>query len=823
MPFSIQTNVNSLVAQENLYTNSQFQSKTIDELTSGYRINQSGDDAAGLAIANGYRDEEAQLTQGVGNANDGVAQLQIMDGGMSNIGTMLDRLQTLATESATQGFTGNRSVLNDEYQGLVNEIDRQAQSIGLSTGGHFAQNLNIFVGGGESVSGSSNTQNGMVALDLSNSAVDSKALGLQTSEFTASSATGTNLASASNTSVANIVAANGGTATFDLSGAGFSNVAVSINVTSSDDAQSVATKLNTAIQALGNSGEALGNTVGNGADALRAANITVSATTDSSGNQGLTFTSATGAFQVAAGSNTANALLGNFSTVSGASAATGASVSQTVSGNTDVASSASSGETVKFTVLVNGQEINGGQPLTATVAGTENSAGALLADINTVGNSAALAAAGVTAQLSGGTSGTLQFVGSGNQSIQVEVAGDTNNYFGMGTWSASANSQTLTNAATNYAAGDENATATMQFSINGGQAVDVSFNTGTSAASMVANLNTAIDANSELASAGLQASIASNNDDILIQSGVNGSGAQAGTEPSFRYNLIGGPSSLAGHLGLPAYGVTSSGSLTATDQAAQISAAGSSETGLGTDNDVFSFAGLTNSGDAGGSTGSGADQQVLSFSADDANGNLQSTSVTLNSGNAGDVDQAISAINNALQSSGNSTLQQIVAVKETNADGTAEGIRFISSLGSFNVQVGSATNYSAADPVGLYDGTTGATTPQGQTVTSSSSGSIDISTVAGALQAVTAVGNAVQQLGVAQAAVGRGENQLNYAIDLANSQNTNYASAESDIRDADVATEAANLTKAQVLQQAAIAAMAQANSAPQAILSLLRG
>ena len=153
MPFSIQTNVNSLVAQENLYTNSKFQSKTIDELTSGYRINQSGDDAAGLAIANGYRDTEAQLTQGVSNANDGVAQLQIMDGGMSNIGTMLDRLQTLATESATQGFTGNRSVLNNEYQGLVAEIDRQAQSIGLSTGGHFAQNLNIYVGGGESVSG----------------------------------------------------------------------------------------------------------------------------------------------------------------------------------------------------------------------------------------------------------------------------------------------------------------------------------------------------------------------------------------------------------------------------------------------------------------------------------------------------------------------------------------------------------------------------------------------------------------------------------------------------------------------------------------------
>jgi flagellin len=75
---------------------------------------------------------------------------------------------------------------------------------------------------------------------------------------------------------------------------------------------------------------------------------------------------------------------------------------------------------------------------------------------------------------------------------------------------------------------------------------------------------------------------------------------------------------------------------------------------------------------------------------------------------------------------------------------------------------------------------------------------------------------------VAQAAVGIGENQLNYAINLAQSQITNLSAAESQIRDADVAQQAANLSKAQVLQQASIAAMAQANSAPQAVLSLLK-
>jgi flagellin len=84
------------------------------------------------------------------------------------------------------------------------------------------------------------------------------------------------------------------------------------------------------------------------------------------------------------------------------------------------------------------------------------------------------------------------------------------------------------------------------------------------------------------------------------------------------------------------------------------------------------------------------------------------------------------------------------------------------------------------------------------------------------------VTNAVQALGQVQGTVGAGENDLNYAIGLANSQITNFSATESSIRDADVATEAANLTKAQVLEQASVAAMAQANSAPQAILSLLK-
>jgi len=92
----------------------------------------------------------------------------------------------------------------------------------------------------------------------------------------------------------------------------------------------------------------------------------------------------------------------------------------------------------------------------------------------------------------------------------------------------------------------------------------------------------------------------------------------------------------------------------------------------------------------------------------------------------------------------------------------------------------------------------------------------------GALNAINAINSAVQNLGKVQGIVGAGENKLQYAINLANSQITNFSAADSRIRDADVATEAANLTKAQVLEQASVAAMAQANSAPQAVLALLK-
>jgi len=178
MSLSFQTNVTALTAENNLQNNANFQSKTIEQLTSGYRINESGDDAAGLAVANGFRSSVTELTQGVRNATDGTNILQTIDGGLNNISNILDQLKSLATQSASGTFTGDRNTLNTQFTTLLGEIDRQAANIGLAsgggTGGQFNASIAVYIGGGSSQT------NAQVTIDLSGSGnvVDSNGLGI---------------------------------------------------------------------------------------------------------------------------------------------------------------------------------------------------------------------------------------------------------------------------------------------------------------------------------------------------------------------------------------------------------------------------------------------------------------------------------------------------------------------------------------------------------------------------------------------------------------------------------------------------------------------
>ena len=127
MAISILNNIPSLAAQNQLSITQMSLQKTLYALSSGSRINSGADDAAGLAIADGLHANITALTQSARNANDGVGKLQVADGALSQVTTLLNRAVTLATESSTGTLdsAGNqRAALNAEFTAIKAEIDR---------------------------------------------------------------------------------------------------------------------------------------------------------------------------------------------------------------------------------------------------------------------------------------------------------------------------------------------------------------------------------------------------------------------------------------------------------------------------------------------------------------------------------------------------------------------------------------------------------------------------------------------------------------------------------------------------------------------------
>jgi flagellin len=799
--FDINTNVASLQAQNYLNQSESFQNQTIQEVTSGLRIVNSGNDAAGLAVANGYRSDEAVLTQGILNANNGLNELQIADGGESNISQLLDRASTLATESASGTFTGDRSVLNSEFQSVIGEINRQAQAIGLNTGGQFAQNLSVFIGGGTASNGISAISNGSETLNLSNATVDAKSLGLQGVQ--ASGLAGTDIGTSSATSVQNILSntSNTGTetqagyTTFYVNGPGFSGankVALSVNLSGVTDDNTLVTAINNAITATG-TGTSQYDT------AFKNANITASLNVDSSGKTQLTFGSSNAAFQVQAGDQVANALLGNFAT-----GTTGKSLAETVTAVTAAATGATAFAN-NVAVQIQGSGLASPVNINLTTA-NDSTVTAALADLSSqVTNNAALQAAGITyGGLNG--SGQVVFNSSRGESFSVATAGDSGNQLGLGTYLAASPSNPLFNysSITGSTAinGATTNTDTLEFSVAGGNGIQVSVTgTGTDTAQTLADqLNSQIAANSTLQGAGISATVSGTS---LVLSSSTGTDFRVVDTAATADQILGFTGDGSGTF---TNGTASTNNAVATSASDNVffDAGGSTATG------ALTFNGITD----------GNNTQTLNFNAVDSSGSAHQVAVSLNASNANNVDQAIATINTQLQQTNDPTLQQLTAVKEYNSTNDTYGINFISTLNNFSVGVGEVGNGQTQGVGSAATNGVQGTVVQGAVAGTGST--VDISNIASASAAVTALSNAVNVLGAAQAVVGRGENQFTYAVNLAQSQLTNEQTAEAGIRDADLAAQAANLTKAQILIQAGVAALAQANSAPQQVLSLLR-
>ena len=183
---SINTNVSSIQAQNSLRINSLQQTKSMERLSSGVRINTAKDDAAGLAIATRMTANIRGVTAAVRNANDGISLTQTAEGALSQIGDSLQRIRELAVQSSNSGNNASdRAAMNNEASQLIAEIDRVASnssfnSINLLDGTYTSQALQVGVG---------NSANDRMVISIASA--KSSALGVGANSSYASSVAGT--------------------------------------------------------------------------------------------------------------------------------------------------------------------------------------------------------------------------------------------------------------------------------------------------------------------------------------------------------------------------------------------------------------------------------------------------------------------------------------------------------------------------------------------------------------------------------------------------------------------------------------------------------
>jgi flagellin len=178
MGLRIQNNIAAMNAHRNLTLSDNMLSKSLERLSSGYRINKASDDAAGLAISQGMRADIASLKVASRNVAEASSQVQQIEGAMDQIGNILVRLKELATQAASANASSNLTQINAEATELLAEIGR----IGASTSG-----------GGTYQVGSANDDNSKIT--FSSSATTTTTLGINTLDLSSAGGAQTALTS----------------------------------------------------------------------------------------------------------------------------------------------------------------------------------------------------------------------------------------------------------------------------------------------------------------------------------------------------------------------------------------------------------------------------------------------------------------------------------------------------------------------------------------------------------------------------------------------------------------------------------------------------
>jgi flagellin len=162
MSLGVLNNISAVYAENNLNNSNNSLNTVLQQLSSGSKINSGADDAAGLSLVNGLEANQQALMQSQTNATEGVGLLQVADGALSQVTSLLNRAVTLATEASNGTLNSSQdAAANQEYQSILSEIDNIGSTTTYNQNKVFGtgQNVNIYTGDSTSAGASVDSLN----------------------------------------------------------------------------------------------------------------------------------------------------------------------------------------------------------------------------------------------------------------------------------------------------------------------------------------------------------------------------------------------------------------------------------------------------------------------------------------------------------------------------------------------------------------------------------------------------------------------------------------------------------------------------------------
>lgn len=883
MPQIINTNVPSLNAQRNLNKSQGDLQTSLQRLSSGLRINSAKDDAAGLAIANRFTAQIRGLTQASRNANDGISLAQTAEGALAESTNILQRVRELAIQSANStNSSQDRLSLQSEANQLISELDRIANTTSFNglklldgsftaqsfqVGAEANQTINVNVSGATADTIGINkvsSSNATVGLEVATSgfSVDTSSTAFNVNETNADASLAVTERIADQVLT---ISGPGGSQTLTLNAANKNRDAAALasslsaisGIRATADINSAQFSATSAPTAAENGDVVTFSIIGGDGGTPETVRFTVDTTTYQAdfdaavatavtninsavggGINDLSYNSTTQTISSASGANVA---IQNFDTIDNAT------------GTFNYASGLDNGDTESLDLVFDG---------TTRSITLDNSGGAL--------SSASLIADEVSRDLNGGTiltngqSVTIAGTTTPGASVTVTRNGDAFDYV-VNSGPALTTGLTVTlNNATDGNASTAGNVFTFASSANTGTGVSsatVSIGVDSVATAVEGSAST-INFNGQVVTEDgvTDSAVSIGNLTVLIEdAGINISSSVAVGSASILNAAAGINATLTGSSALSD---ASSGNF-ASAQTLSITGTGAANANIVADSSAAEIAAQVNKvSDATGVKATARTSATISnlsldgvvsltlngstVSANVTTGNLSELAIAINdkSGATG-ISATISVDNNSIdlvQANGDDIdFENFSSSAADVSSNTVVNLRVTGGEGSFvNLQSGTALDLDST----VVGGNVEFQSNSSFTITSSqaeSSGglfvgvadninassletvnNIDISTVAGANSAIDIADGALAKIDSIRADLGAIQNRFISTISSLDTAVENFSAARSRIQDTDFASETAALTRNQILQQAGVSILSQANSLPQLVLSLLQ-